>query len=45
MPRKARRSHTTDQKIALLKRHFIEKVPISNLPLGARPVDQKLGIS
>ena len=31
MPRKARRSHATDQKVALLRRHFVEKVPISQI--------------
>lgn len=31
MPRQPRRSHATEQKIALLKRHLIDKVPISQI--------------
>lgn len=31
MPRKPRRSFTADQKAALLRRHYVDKVPISQL--------------
>lgn len=31
MPRKARRQFTTDQKVAILRRHFVDKVAISDL--------------
>jgi len=31
MPRRSRRSFTADQKAALLRRHYVEKVPISQL--------------
>lgn len=31
MPRKPRRVHSTDQKVAILKRHYIDKVPISQV--------------
>lgn len=31
MPRKPRRNFTTDQKVAVLRRHFVDKVPVSQL--------------
>ncbi len=31
MPRKPRRSYTADQKAALLRRHYVDKVPVSQL--------------
>ena len=31
MPRKPRRSFTADQKAALLRRHHVDKVPVSQL--------------
>lgn len=31
MPKRIRRNHTSEQKAALLKRHHLEKVPVSNL--------------
>ena len=31
MPKRTRRNHTSEQKAALLKRHHLEKVPVSNL--------------
>ncbi len=31
MPRKPRRNFTTDQKVAILRRHFVDKVAISDL--------------
>lgn len=31
MPRKARRQFTTDQKVAILRRHLVDKVAISDL--------------
>lgn len=31
MPRKPRRSFTADQKAALLRRHYVDKVPISQI--------------
>lgn len=31
MPRKPRRNFTTDQKVAILRRHFVDKVPVSAL--------------
>ncbi len=31
MPRKPRRNFTTEQKVAILRRHFIDKVAISDL--------------
>jgi transposase-like protein len=31
MPRKPRRSFTPEQKAALLARHYVEKVPVSQL--------------
>lgn len=31
MPRKPRRQFTTEQKVAILRRHFVDKVPVSQL--------------
>lgn len=31
MPRKPRRPHTPEEKVAILRRHFLEKVPLSEL--------------
>lgn len=31
MPRKPRRQFTTDQKVAILRRHFVDKIPVSEL--------------
>jgi len=31
MPRKPRRSHPVDQKVAILKRHFVDKLPVSQV--------------
>lgn len=31
MPRKPRRPHTPEEKVAILRRHFLEKVPVSDL--------------
>jgi transposase-like protein len=31
MPKRTRRNHTSEQKATLLKRHHLEKVPVSNL--------------
>ena len=31
MPRKPRRSHTAEQKAAALRRHYIDKLPISKV--------------
>lgn len=31
MPRKPRRQFTTEQKAAILRRHFVDKVPVSQL--------------
>ena len=31
MPKQSRRSFTTEQKVAILRRHLIDKVPISDL--------------
>jgi transposase-like protein len=31
MPRRPRRQHTVDQKVAILRRHLVDKVPVSNL--------------
>lgn len=31
MPRKQRRPHTADEKVAILRRHFLDRVPISEL--------------
>jgi transposase-like protein len=31
MSKKARRHYTTEQKVALLKRHMVDKVPVSDL--------------
>ncbi len=31
MSRKPRRQFTTEQKVAILRRHFVEKVPVSQL--------------
>ena len=31
MPRKPRRSHSVDQKVAILKRHFVDKVPVAQV--------------
>lgn len=31
MTKKPRRHHSTDQKVAMLKRHHLEKVPVSDL--------------
>jgi transposase-like protein len=31
MSKRTRRRHTTEQKTALLKRHFVDKVPVSQL--------------
>jgi transposase len=31
MSKRTRRNHTSEQKAALLKRHHLEKVPVSNL--------------
>lgn len=31
MPRKPRRSYTTEQKVAILRRHLVDKVPVSAL--------------
>lgn len=31
MPRRPRRQFTTEQKVAILRRHFVDKVPVSQL--------------
>jgi transposase len=31
MPKRTRRNHSSEQKAALLKRHHVEKVPVSDL--------------
>ena len=31
MPKRSRRQFSTEQKVAVLKRHFLDKVPISDL--------------
>jgi len=31
MPKRTRRNHTSEQKAALLKRHHLEKIPVSNI--------------
>jgi transposase-like protein len=31
VPRKPRRQFTTEQKVAILRRHFVDKVPVSQL--------------
>jgi transposase len=31
MPKRTRRNHTSEQKAALLKRHHLEKVPVSSI--------------
>lgn len=31
MPKRTRRNHTSEQKATLLKRHHLEKIPVSNL--------------
>jgi transposase len=31
MAKRTRRNHTTEQKAALLKRHLVEKIPVSDL--------------
>ncbi|NUQ75442.1 MAG: transposase [Polyangiaceae bacterium] len=31
MSKRTRRHHTADQKVALLKRHLVDKVPVSDL--------------
>ena len=31
MSRKQRRPHTADEKVAILRRHFLDRVPISDL--------------
>ena len=31
MSRKQRRPHTADEKVAILRRHYLERVPISDL--------------
>lgn len=31
MPRKPRRPHTPEEKVSILRRHFLEKVPLSEL--------------
>ncbi len=31
MPRKTRRHFTTDQKVAILRRHLVDKVPVSEV--------------
>jgi transposase len=31
MPRKPRRPHTPEEKVVILRRHFLDKVPLSDL--------------